>query len=72
MLRPIECEKIGLLNFSNRYYLAAYIIRTLGSSYHFCNSYRFSREIIDTTADQIELQDPMYKYWLKKKYFRNL
>ncbi len=29
-----------------------------------------SREIIDTTADQIELQDPMYKYWLKNIYFR--
>ncbi len=28
-----------------------------------------AREIIDTTADQIELQDPMYKYWLKNTYF---
>ncbi|MDP2336022.1 MAG: ATPase [Bacteroidota bacterium] len=29
-----------------------------------------TREIIDITADQIDLQDPIYKYWLKLEYFR--
>jgi uncharacterized protein len=27
-------------------------------------------EIIDISADRIDLQDPVYKYWLSKKYFR--
>ena len=29
-----------------------------------------AREIIDISADQIDLQDPMYKYWLKNNYFK--
>jgi hypothetical protein len=29
-----------------------------------------AREIIDISAEQIDLQDPIYKYWLKKEYFR--
>ena len=29
-----------------------------------------AREIIDITADQIDLQDPMYKYWLRVCYFK--
>ena len=29
-----------------------------------------AREIIDITADQIDLQDPMYKYWLRVVYFK--
>jgi uncharacterized protein len=28
------------------------------------------REIIDINANQIDLQDPVYKYWLIKEYFR--
>ncbi|MEI6139195.1 MAG: ATP-binding protein [Mariniphaga sp.] len=28
------------------------------------------REIIDINADQIDLQDPMYKYWLRVCYFK--
>ena len=28
-----------------------------------------SREIIDISADQIDLQDPIYKFWLVNKYF---
>ena len=28
-----------------------------------------AREIIDITPDQIDLQDPLYKYWLKNSYF---
>ncbi|MFY9150757.1 MAG: hypothetical protein WAO52_01990 [Prolixibacteraceae bacterium] len=28
-----------------------------------------SREIIDISADQIEIQDPIYKFWLQNKYF---
>lgn len=28
------------------------------------------REIIDINANLIDLQDPIYKYWLRKKYFR--
>lgn len=28
------------------------------------------REIIDINADSIDMQDPVYKYWLCKKYFR--
>jgi AAA+ ATPase superfamily predicted ATPase len=28
------------------------------------------REIIDINADQIDMQDPVFKYWLKEKYFR--
>jgi len=29
-----------------------------------------SREIIDIAVDQIDFQDPLYKYWLKNEYFR--
>jgi AAA+ ATPase superfamily predicted ATPase len=29
-----------------------------------------AREIIDVSADQIDLQDPIYKYWLKNSYFK--
>jgi len=29
-----------------------------------------TREIIDINANQIDLQDPIYKYWLTKEYFR--
>jgi hypothetical protein len=29
-----------------------------------------AREIIDINADQIDLQDPMYKYWLRVVYFK--
>ena len=29
-----------------------------------------SREIIDITPEQTELQDPMYKYWLRVVYFK--
>jgi AAA+ ATPase superfamily predicted ATPase len=29
-----------------------------------------TREIIDINANQIDLQDPIYKYWLIKEYFR--
>ena len=29
-----------------------------------------AREIIDINADQIDLQDPMYKYWLRVYYFK--
>ena len=29
-----------------------------------------AREIIDITSDQIDLQDPMYKYWLRVVYFK--
>jgi len=29
-----------------------------------------AREIIDISVGQIDLQDPIYKHWLKKEYFR--
>ena len=29
-----------------------------------------AREVIDINADQIDLQDPMYKYWLRVYYFK--
>jgi hypothetical protein len=30
-----------------------------------------SREIIDITAKNIEIQDPIFKLWLKEEYFKN-
>jgi len=59
----------GEKQFSSISVLQKYRLGTSGNILRLKQSL-LTREIIDINADRIDLQDPFYKYWLSKKYFR--
>jgi AAA+ ATPase superfamily predicted ATPase len=65
-LKAILC---GEKQLSSQSTLQKYKLGTSGNIIRLKQSL-LTREIIDINANQIDLQDPIYKYWLIKEYFR--
>jgi hypothetical protein len=70
-LNFIKAILSGEKQLSSQSTLQKYKLGTSGNILRFKQSL-LTREIIDINADRIDLQDPVYKYWLCKKYFRML
>jgi hypothetical protein len=68
-LNFIKAILSGEKQLSSQSTLQKYKLGTSGNILRFKQSL-LTREIIDINADRIDLQDPVYKYWLCKKYFR--